>query len=80
MKESKKVIRQTIEETFNQAMLIFDLIEPSKKTRRLIAEASKKISEQVKLDLKKKFKEVKLAEPVKKNVKKKSNVRRGGHT
>jgi hypothetical protein len=74
MKESKKAIRQTIVNAFNQVMSEFNLSEAdvSKKTRKLVEEASKKISEHVKLDIKKKLKiEAKLAKQEKPVLKKK---------
>jgi hypothetical protein len=74
MKESKKAIRQAIVNAFNQVMSEFNLSETdvSKKTRKLVEEASKKISEHVKLDIKKKLKiEAKLAKQEKPVLKKK---------
>lgn len=74
MKESKKAIRQSIVNAFNQVMSEFNLSEAdvSKKTRKLVEEASKKISEHVKLDIKKRLKiEAKLAKQEKPVLKKK---------
>jgi hypothetical protein len=71
MKESKKLIRQVLEEGINNTVLKFELTSTSKKTQKLIKEASKKISEQLKVDLKKKEKkEAKLSDAQKKVVKK----------
>lgn len=71
MKENKKIIRQVLEEGMNNTILKFELISTSKKVQKLIREASKKISEQLKADLKKKEKkEAKLVDSQKKIVKK----------
>jgi hypothetical protein len=74
MKESKKAIRQAIVNAFIRVMSEFNLSEAdvSKKTRKMVEEASKKISEHVKLDIKKKLKiEAKLAKQEKPVLKKK---------
>ena len=71
MKENKKIIRQVLEEGMNNTILKFELTSTSKKVQKLIREASKKISEQLKSDLKKKErKEARLADTEKKIVKK----------
>jgi len=67
MKETKKMIRQTIEDAITQATVKFELSPPSKKIQKLIVDASKKIGEQLRIDLKKKVKkESKLAKVPKK--------------
>lgn len=67
MKETKKVIRQSIEDALAQAIVKFELLPPSKKIKKLIADASKKIGEQLRIDLKKKVKkESRLAKAPKK--------------
>jgi hypothetical protein len=71
MKETKKVIRQAFHDVLMQATLQFDPSTPSKKIIKLIDGASKKISDQLKVDLKKNAKkESKLAKAPARGIKK----------
>lgn len=68
-KTTKKEIQHTIENAMNQALSTLKIAEPTKKTRKAIDKASKKITTEVKRALKKQTK--KLARNTKASAKKK---------
>ena len=75
MKENKKLIRQAIEGALTQGILTLGLDAISKKTEKLVRQASKDISVQVKSDLKKKHKkDARHSKKIKKDIKKKISV------
>ena len=75
MKENKKLIRQAIEGALTQGILTLGLGAISKKTEKLVRQASKDISAQVKSDLKKKHKkDARHSKKIKKDIKKKLSV------
>jgi predicted RNA-binding protein Jag len=51
-KISKKVIRNTVDEAIQQALVKLDVSSPSRKTQKLVKSASKKFSEYIKAELK----------------------------
>jgi len=52
----KKELRQTTENTLKELFAKHEIASPSKRTKRLLAKATKRISDQLKLEIKKKFK------------------------
>lgn len=78
-KISKKEIQDKVEDAVNVALQQFDAPIASKKTKRLVEKASKKISSQLKHDLKKLSKKAeKMAKASDKKVKSKKKVEVNG--
>jgi hypothetical protein len=77
-KISKKDIRQTVEGAVSQALTAFEITVPSARTKKAIEKATKKLSSEVKRELKKKNKAAKTKAPVaseKKDAEKKNGKR-----
>jgi hypothetical protein len=73
-KISKKEIRDKVTVAMTQALTSFEIAEPSKKTRRTIDKVSKKLSTDIKRDLKKKQEKISKASASKKKKNKKSRT------
>ena len=55
-KISKKEILSAVEEVIQQALTKFEIADPSKKTKKLVENVSRKVSGRIKTEVKRKFK------------------------
>ncbi len=57
-KISKKELKNTVNQVMSETLIKLDVSSPSKKTKKLLESISKKLSVQIKSDLKKKHRDI----------------------